>query len=318
MPDLPAALLGTDRSAESLSSTLSPGIIGLFVQGLETGLIFAEFSSWFFLPERTESLFVVILTVFVTLVGFVQTGIYFASAWQIYVDGFGKPVASVWNEKVHVLLTTIIASPIQSLLLWRCYYIVRGNLYIIFSLLSLLLGSIVVSALVTAELFVSGPGHHSRAFWSPFFLYRAFPTVLDMALTCILLYYLTQTRKRVYTERMRQRMARLITLVFQSAIPPALCSAGIVTTYIISHHFHIREKQMWYATLQAMIGKLYILSLFYNLNTRTLFASEEPSGTTQISTLTVPTIDGASTVGLNTRETHEPTQHRLSVHPVDE
>lgn len=53
-------------------------------------------------------------------------------------------------------------------------------------------------------------------------------------------------------------------------------------------------------------------------NTRTLFASEEPSGTTHVSTLTMPTIDGASTVGLNTRETHPPTQDRLSVHLVDE
>ena len=63
------ALLGARSDVQSLSNNTSPGIIGLFVQGLEAGLVFAQLSSWLSGPDRTDSLPVVILTVFVTTVG---------------------------------------------------------------------------------------------------------------------------------------------------------------------------------------------------------------------------------------------------------
>ena len=53
----------------TLRKALSPRIVGLFVQGLESGLVLAQLSSWLSIPEHTESLFVVSLTVFVTIVG---------------------------------------------------------------------------------------------------------------------------------------------------------------------------------------------------------------------------------------------------------
>jgi len=61
--------LGTSADVPSLRHALSPGIVGLFVQGLEAGLVLAQFSSWLSIPEHTESLFIVSLTVFVTIVG---------------------------------------------------------------------------------------------------------------------------------------------------------------------------------------------------------------------------------------------------------
>jgi hypothetical protein len=60
--------LGTN-SAPSLHAALHPGIVGLFVQGLEIGLVLAQLSSWLSFPECTESRLVVTLTVFVTAVG---------------------------------------------------------------------------------------------------------------------------------------------------------------------------------------------------------------------------------------------------------
>jgi hypothetical protein len=55
--------------ARDLRATLHPGIVGLFVQGLEIGLVLAQLSSWLSFPECTESRLVVTLTVFVTTVG---------------------------------------------------------------------------------------------------------------------------------------------------------------------------------------------------------------------------------------------------------
>jgi hypothetical protein len=53
---------------QSISEVLAPGIIGLFVQGLVTGLIITQLSRWLYL-ERTDSVAVNVLVVFVTTIG---------------------------------------------------------------------------------------------------------------------------------------------------------------------------------------------------------------------------------------------------------
>ncbi|KAH9960291.1 hypothetical protein BC827DRAFT_407583 [Russula dissimulans] len=264
-------LFGPIDGVPSIKSTLSAGIVGLFIQGIETGLIFSQLAVWLSIPERTESLLVIVVAMFVTVVGFLQMGLYFSTCWRIYVESFGQRVMAAWVDKVHVLLTAIIAAPVQSLLIWRCYYILgeKLRLYIIIPLGFLVLGEVALSILVTVGIFLpnirGGPGLDSTALWSPYLLYLIFPSVLDIALCFILFYYLTQTRRRVYSKQKRQRVARLMIIVWQSAVPPTLCSISIVITYLGTHRFVPRQRQLWYPTLQAITGKLYILSLFANL-----------------------------------------------------
>ncbi|KAI0297019.1 hypothetical protein B0F90DRAFT_1742388 [Multifurca ochricompacta] len=171
----------------------------------------------------------------------------------------------------------------------------------------------------------------SLALWPPFLLCNIFPTVLNIILSSILLHFLTRSKRRVYTEQTRQSIARLITVVWQSAVPPTVCHVVLFITYLISHQLYPHERQMWYSVLQGMIGKLYVLSLFYNLcaspdfclsvactdihrldagcrNTRTLFVSEqEERPTTCLSSLTVPVLDGTTFTALN--EVHSHTHH---------
>ena len=52
-----------------LVSLLGPGIVGLFIQGIESGLVFTQFSRWFFESNRSESTLLSIIVVFVTVVG---------------------------------------------------------------------------------------------------------------------------------------------------------------------------------------------------------------------------------------------------------
>jgi hypothetical protein len=54
---------------QSQASLLGPGIAGLFIQGIESGLVFAQFSQWFFASDRSESSLFLAVVVFVTLVG---------------------------------------------------------------------------------------------------------------------------------------------------------------------------------------------------------------------------------------------------------
>ena len=54
---------------QNQASVLGPGLVGLFVQGIETGLVFAHFSQWFYARERKESSILTTVVIFATGVG---------------------------------------------------------------------------------------------------------------------------------------------------------------------------------------------------------------------------------------------------------
>jgi uncharacterized transporter YbjL len=54
---------------QSQVDVLGPGIAGLFIQGLLTGLVLAQFFRWLSAPERNENPAFSALVVFVTMVG---------------------------------------------------------------------------------------------------------------------------------------------------------------------------------------------------------------------------------------------------------
>ena len=53
---------------QSQARVLGPGIAGLFIQGIETGLVLAQFSRWFS-TERNDGAAFSTLVIFVTMVG---------------------------------------------------------------------------------------------------------------------------------------------------------------------------------------------------------------------------------------------------------
>lgn len=56
-------------SPGSQVSVLGPSIVGLFVQGIETGLVFSQFFQWLYGPERSENPILSTVIIFVTVVG---------------------------------------------------------------------------------------------------------------------------------------------------------------------------------------------------------------------------------------------------------
>ena len=65
---LSAAGIPPPAPPQSISNVLSPGIVSLFIQGLETGLVFSQFAQWLSL-ERKEGITITVLVLFVTTVG---------------------------------------------------------------------------------------------------------------------------------------------------------------------------------------------------------------------------------------------------------
>lgn len=61
-------LSSTGIPTQSIGDVLSPGIVSLFIQGLETGLVISQLSQWLSL-ERREGFAITALVIFVTTVG---------------------------------------------------------------------------------------------------------------------------------------------------------------------------------------------------------------------------------------------------------
>ena len=54
---------------QSPASSLGAGITGLFIQGIESGVVLAQFCWWLSAHEHRERHFVSVIVVFVTVVG---------------------------------------------------------------------------------------------------------------------------------------------------------------------------------------------------------------------------------------------------------
>ena len=59
----------TGASGGSPAHVLGPGIVGIFIQGTETGMVFSQLATWLSLLGHTEHRFVTVLTVFITTIG---------------------------------------------------------------------------------------------------------------------------------------------------------------------------------------------------------------------------------------------------------
>ncbi|KAH8988991.1 hypothetical protein EDB86DRAFT_2003069 [Lactarius hatsudake] len=259
--------------AQSQASMLVPGIVGLFIQGIESGLVIAQ---WFATLDRSESSVLSTVVIFVTVVGLAQSGICFASAWSKYVQQFGMFPRSGWGDYIQSIPTMAISVPVQALMIRRCYYLVNKNMFIITPLVLLVVASVVASLWSTVLVFrdvasdvallTSGDPVRLQKLvgisW-PYLMSILLPAILDITLTGILLYYLTRTAKRVYAIHKRRRIFRLANIVWQSALPPTLCAICMSAVYL---HYAIAPDivlAIWLTVIQAMTGKLYVLSLLY-------------------------------------------------------
>ncbi|KAH9019811.1 hypothetical protein EDB85DRAFT_2153461 [Lactarius pseudohatsudake] len=304
---------------QSLGEVRAPGIVGLFVQGIQTGLVVSQWAQWLNL-ERRESTSMIALVVFVTVIGLLETGICFASAWRIYVLDFGQFIYPHWTDSVHVLLSTLTGAPIQALFIWRCYHILQKRIYVIIPLVLALITSVVLTVWVTVYILVSSLSPSRLALrtitlqqlrygglslhvslslqilLSPASVrqFRDFSHHIqfnDILVYVIVLYSLTTFLRRIHTEQLRGRIMRFLIVVWQAAIPPGLCAVALVIKYMVFTETHPGQQVKWYGTIQAMLGKLYILSLFYTLNNRMDFTHRPP--VTYASTVDPPSLESA-------------------------
>ncbi|OJT01994.1 hypothetical protein TRAPUB_7528 [Trametes pubescens] len=65
------------------------------------------------------------------------------------------------------------------------------------------------------------------------------------------------------SHKMLQILKKLTVMIWEAALPPCICAVLTVLTYLT-----LVDKNYWDLTFQAILGKLYVISLFVTLNGR--------------------------------------------------
>ncbi|CAL1703152.1 unnamed protein product [Somion occarium] len=252
---------------------IGPNIMGIFIQAIEMGFVINQFFTFWSRADRESSVIKTIVLI-VTSVAVLQTSLAFYSLWRAHVLHFGDFIIAtsfIWVDKLSPIMTVSMASPVQAFLIWRCWTLTRRNWIILGSLSTVLLASVISSIVVTVETFninfqvlVESVDQLPRI--RPdvtFILALASSAALDVAVTSILLTYLSRAKAHVYSSRFRRVMRKLVILIWEAAVPPAACAIVVVVTYLT-----IVNDNYWDLMFQAILGKLYVISLFVTLNGR--------------------------------------------------
>ncbi|GBE82862.1 hypothetical protein SCP_0412490 [Sparassis crispa] len=252
---------------------LGPKLMGVLVEAILTGMMINQSVTFWDKAERGRFTLQALVGV-VTIIALFQTGISFYSIWQACVTNFGDWVATIaftWCEKSQSLITNSLAVPVQAFLIWRCWMLLSRRWYVLVPLTLMLLASIITSIIVTVQTFsipdswwyIPTPAPPEVPISSVFILSLASSAVLDVAVTGILLTYLARAKPTIISSRFRRVMKRLTILVWEAAIPPCVCA--IVTVILYSTQ---ASDNYWDLGFQAVLGKLYVVSLFVTLNGR--------------------------------------------------
>ncbi|EPQ54237.1 hypothetical protein GLOTRDRAFT_139573 [Gloeophyllum trabeum ATCC 11539] len=256
---------------------IGPGLVSSFVQAILTGIIYSQ-SVQFWTQSHRETPIVNCLVGFVSSVAVYQTVAAFYVTWRAHVTLYGDWVNAVnfaWPDRTQNVVTTVMSCPVQVFLIWRCYILSNRKLTTLLPLSVLLLGCVVVSAVTTAMVFnfdfvapLRGPvpplpSDVALNIEINYTLNMVFSAAMDVALTSILLVYLLRSRSSVATHQFRKVLYGLVAITWESALPPCACAIATLAVFL-----RWAEHNYWNLVFQATLGKLYVISLLFTLNSR--------------------------------------------------
>ncbi|KAH9011801.1 hypothetical protein EDB85DRAFT_1057647 [Lactarius pseudohatsudake] len=111
-----------------------PGVIGLFAEGVLTGLVVSQFSMFLDHVGR-DSRGLLALAMFVTVAALFQSSTFIAATWRNHVL---HEYNLTWIENTQPIFTSFMAAPVQAYLIWRCSPILARGRWIVWTLVLLL------------------------------------------------------------------------------------------------------------------------------------------------------------------------------------
>lgn len=298
-------------SIEALGSEfLAPYSLAVFISALETGVVVACFVRFLARRADAEPSPIKLLVYFLTCVSLFQTGMTFAAWWKIFVLDYGNWSAAAvpaWPQKIHTPLTTLLAAPVQLFLTWRCWHLLKRRWFVALPLILLVIGTVITTTYITVILFriqftsADTLAVELNTFFICFAVCLAFSAAIDICVTGILLAFLVRYRSKVYTRRFRKVLSQLISITWESAIPPCACALAALIACMRGAPF----VSYWAVLLQTILGKLYVISLFVTLEGRAKLA--DVANLTHFPTLTNTSQLGRWSVARNETDETDPT-----------
>ncbi|KAG7452929.1 uncharacterized protein BT62DRAFT_35750 [Guyanagaster necrorhizus] len=253
----------TRPSHEAVVYSLGPWFVGMCIDMLLQGVLFAQFMNYFVWYGSTDgykfTLSVAILAIITTLKS-VQA---FVIVWTQQIIYFYDMQSAlnmrffVWYQVGNPLMVSLISLYVQSYFCYRLY-VVSMRWWVVTPILVLYLFSVGSVAVATYDIARSDLklGHWLAAHYGTVF-------ASDIMLAGVTAYFLLKTRKRVLPQTVGIINA-LIRLTFQTATPAVICTMlNLIFTYLPGPF----DKGISSAFIQAL-PKLYAVSMMWTLNAR--------------------------------------------------
>jgi len=183
-----------------------------------------------------------------------------AVVWVQNVLDFANPdvartlVAKAWYQVSMPLMTGIIGATVQSFFCLRFYMLSRNWMLCVPIICAMCLGLAGVCLSLANILAGNAKG---KVMWLLVHLVGVF--VADFLITAGTIFSLQKRNSGM--ERTTKLINRLLRLVFESAFPPAV----IATTDLIMTQT-LGSKLLWHLFINMALGKVYVVSLLYTLN----------------------------------------------------
>ncbi|TCD62508.1 hypothetical protein EIP91_006782 [Steccherinum ochraceum] len=261
---------------------LGPMVAGIFIQAIETGIVLNQSFTFWSRAEPAEPTVIRAMVLFVTLVAIFQTSTAFYAFWLSHVENYGNwafVTTFMWVDKVSPLVVYMryggTGPGLLGLALLEYY---AQELFGAVWLLSVATSITTTVITMTTKFSVLVENVNTLPKIKPnvpFILALTSSALLDMSITAILLYSLSKAKAHIHSTRFRRVMRRLVILIWEAAVPPCVCAVIAVVTYLTMVPISMQSPvnmNWWDLMFQAILGKLYVISLFVTLNGKATLA----------------------------------------------
>ncbi|KAJ6606779.1 hypothetical protein B0H10DRAFT_2033546 [Mycena sp. CBHHK59/15] len=243
--------------------TLGPWVLASFADCILMGIVFCQ--TYVFFTTRTPEttgfqrycFWLVIAVLFLSMLKTVQE---ITVVWIQNVQDYADPdkarllVFKAWWQVSTPLMTGVIGCVVQSFFCIR-YYLLSHNWYLIVPIVcSMILG---ITGISLTVFYILANNTKEKVMWLLIHLIGVF--IADFLITTGT--FLALRKRSVGLERTTLLVNRLLRMVFESAIPPTLiASIDLIMTQTLG------TKLLWHLLLNFSLGKVYVISLLYTLN----------------------------------------------------
>ncbi|KAJ7477697.1 hypothetical protein FB451DRAFT_1366177 [Mycena latifolia] len=243
--------------------TLGPWVLGAFTDCILLGVVFCQVNNFFATttPAKTPfQRYCYWLVIVVLCLSVLKTVQEISVVWVQNVHDYANPdvarlrVAQAWWQVSTPLMTGVIGCVVQSFFCIRFYLLSRNWLLVIPIVSCMTLG---ITGISLTVYYILSNNVEAKVRWLLIHLIGVF--VADFLITTGT--FLTLRRRSSGFEKTTLLINRLVRMVFESAIPPTLiASIDLIMTQTLG------PKLLWHLLLNFSLGKIYVISLLYTLN----------------------------------------------------